>query len=85
MMPKPISLRLDDQLAGQLATIAALTDRPKTWHIEQALRDYLARETEFLEAVDAGIRAEEAGDMVDHAVILEDMRERRERRKAATQ
>ena len=84
-MSKPISLRLDDQLAGQLATIAALTDRPKTWHIEQALRDYLARETEFLEAVDVGIRAEEAGDMVDHAVILEDMRERRERRKAATQ
>ena len=84
-MTKPISLRLDDQLAGQLATIAALTDRPKTWHIEQALRDYLARETEFLEAVDVGIRAEEAGDMVDHAVILEDMRARRERRKAATQ
>ena len=84
-MTKPISLRLDDQLAGQLATIAALTDRPKTWHIEQALRDYLARETEFLEAVDAGIRAEEAGDMVEHAVILEDMRARRERRKAATQ
>ncbi|MDQ2998834.1 MAG: ribbon-helix-helix protein, CopG family [Chloroflexota bacterium] len=84
-MTKPISLRLDDQLAGQLATIAALTDRPKTWHIEQALRDYLARETEFLEAVDAGIRAEEAGDMVDHAVILEDMRARRERRNAATQ
>ncbi|KPV53557.1 hypothetical protein SE17_08950 [Kouleothrix aurantiaca] len=84
-MTKPISLRLDDQLAGQLATIAALTDRPKTWHIEQALRDYLARETEFLEAVDVGIQAEEAGDMVDHAVILEDMRERRERRKAATQ
>ena len=84
-MTKPISLRLDDQLAGQLATIAALTDRPKTWHIEQALRDYLARETEFLEAVDVGIRTEEAGDMVDHAVILEDMRERRERRKAATQ
>ena len=65
--------------------IAALTDRPKTWHIEQALRDYLARETAFLEAVDAGIQAEEAGDMVDHAVILEDMRARRERRKAATQ
>ena len=84
-MTKPISLRLDDQLAGQLATIAALTDRPKTWHIEQALRDYLARETAFLEAVDVGIRAEEAGDMVDHAVILEDMRARRERRKAATQ
>ena len=83
-MTKPISLRLDDQLAGQLATIAALTDRSKTWHIEQALRDYLARETEFLEAVDVGIRAEEAGDMVDHVVILEDMRARRERRKAAT-
>ena len=66
-MPKPMSLRLDDQLAGQLATIATLTDRPKTWHIEQALRDYLAREAEFLEAVEEGIRADEAGNLVEHA------------------
>jgi predicted transcriptional regulator len=68
-----MSLRLDDQLAGQLTTIATLTDRPKTWHIEQALRDYLAREIEFLEAVEEGIRAEEAGDMVDHDEVVAEL------------
>jgi predicted transcriptional regulator len=72
-MSKPMSLRLDDQLAGQLTTIATLTDRPKTWHIEQALRDYLAREIEFLEAVEEGIQAEEAGDMVDHHEVVAEL------------
>lgn len=72
-MPKPMSLRLDDQLAGQLATIATLTDRPKTWHIEQALRDYLAREIEFLEAVEEGIEAENAGDMADHTEVIAEL------------
>jgi predicted transcriptional regulator len=66
-MSKPMSVRLDEQLAGQLATLATLTDRPKTWHVEQALRDYIAKEMEFLEAVEEGIRAADAGEMVEHA------------------
>jgi len=72
-MTKPMSFRLDDQLVGQLARIATLTDRSKTWHIEQALRDYLAREIEFLEAVEEGIQAEEAGDLVDHAEVVAEL------------
>jgi len=66
-MSKPLSIRLEEELAGQLATLATLTDRPKTWHVEQALRDYLAREMQYLEAVGEGIRSEEAGELVEHA------------------
>lgn len=66
-MLKPMSVRLDEQLAGQLTTLATLTDRPKTWLVEQALRDYIAREMQFLDAVEEGIRAEAAGELVEHA------------------
>jgi predicted transcriptional regulator len=70
---KPMSIRLDEQLAGQLTTLATLTDRPKTWHVEQALRDYIAKEMQFLEAVEEGIKAEEAGDLVDHAEVVAEL------------
>ena len=41
MATHPTSVRLDDDLAGKLATLSAATDRPKTWHIEQAIRRYV--------------------------------------------
>ena len=78
-MPKPTSIRLDEELAGQLDILATLTDRPKTWHIEQALRAYIAREMEFLEAVEEGIRADDAGDVVSHAEVEAIMAEHRRR------
>ncbi|NJO82409.1 MAG: XisI protein [Blastochloris sp.] len=40
----------------------------------------ITREEDFLEAVEEGIRAGEAGDMVDHSVIVADIRARRTRR-----
>jgi predicted transcriptional regulator len=72
-MSKALSVRLDDHLAGQLATLAALTDRPKTWHVEQALRAYIAREMQFLEAVEEGIRAADAGELVEHAEAVAEL------------
>ena len=74
-MPKPTSIRLDEQLAGQLDTIATLTERPKTWHIERAIRDYIAKEMEFLEAVEEGLRADAAGDVVEHEVVMKEIDE----------
>ena len=78
-MSKPTSIRLDEHLAGQLETLVTLTERSKTWHIEQALRHYISREMEFLEAVEEGIRADDAGDVVPHAEVVKDMEERRKR------
>jgi predicted transcriptional regulator len=66
-MAKPMTIRVDEELTGQLDQLAAATDRPRAWHVEQALRRYVAAEREFLAAVEEGIRAEEAGDVVSHA------------------
>lgn len=78
-MVKVTSIRLDDETALRLDTLAASLDRPRTWVIEQAIVRYLDAEAQFLEAVEEGIRAAEAGDVVDHEVIIADMEEFRQR------
>lgn len=67
---KPISVRLDPQLMELLTRVCQRTERPKTWHVEQALRSYLDREIEFLEAVEEGIRADESGELEDHTHVV---------------
>ena len=74
-MTKVTSIRLDDDLASRLDTLAASLDRPRTWLIEQAITRYIDSETQFLEAVEEGIRAAEAGDLVDHATVVGDLEE----------
>lgn len=82
MTTKPTSVRLDDELVGKLAALASATDRPKTWHIEQAIRRYVDSELEFLEAVEEGLRDLEMGNVVDHATVADEVRRQRARRAA---
>ena len=75
-MLKPTSVRLDEETIARLMALAAATDRPRTWHIEEALRRYLDEELQFLAAVDEGVRDLEGGAVVDHAVVVEETRRR---------
>ena len=77
MATRPTSIRLDDDLIDKLATLAAATDRPRSWHIEQAVRRYVETELEFLAAIEDGIRDLETGTVADHAVVVEEARQRR--------
>lgn len=38
----PVSVRLESALNDQVTAIAAALDRPKSWVIEQAVRDFVA-------------------------------------------
>ncbi len=72
-----ISARIPAGLGQQVDRLAAAVRRNRSWIIEEALRAYVAQELQFLEAVEEGIRAAEAGDVVDHATVVEEMRQRR--------
>jgi predicted transcriptional regulator len=78
-MAKVTSVRLDDELAARLDTLAASLDRSRTWIIEQALSRYIDAEMQFLAAVEEGIRAAEAGEVVDHDVVVAELAEFRQR------
>lgn len=62
----PISVRLRPALNERVAALAAALDRPKSWIIEQALEDYLAVQAWQLAAIDEGIRAADAGQLIAH-------------------
>jgi predicted transcriptional regulator len=62
----PVSVRLPPELNQQVADIAQALDRPKSWVIEQAIKDFVAVQAWHLAAIDEGIRAADAGQVVPH-------------------
>ncbi len=62
----PVSVRLDPSLNDQITAIAAVLDRPKSWIIEQAVRDFIAVQAWQLAAIDQGIEAADAQRVVPH-------------------
>jgi predicted transcriptional regulator len=66
----PVSVRLESALNDQVTAIAAALDRPKSWVIEQAVRDFVAIQEWQLAAIDAGIGAADAGRVVAHADVV---------------
>lgn len=62
----PVSVRLQPKLNDQVAAIAAALDRPKSWVIEQAVKDYVSLEEWRLAAIDEGLRAADEGRVASH-------------------
>ena len=73
-----ISAKVPEELSRQVDRLAAATNRNRSWVVEEALRVYLARELEFIEAVEEGIRQREAGEVIPHSEVVAYVRGRRE-------
>jgi predicted transcriptional regulator len=66
----PVSVRLEPALEDRLTAIAAALDRPKSWVIEQVVRDFVVVQKWQLAAIDAGIGAADAGRVVAHEDVV---------------
>jgi predicted transcriptional regulator len=66
MKMQPLSIRLEPALNDQITAIANALDRPKSWVVEQAIKDYVALQQWQLAAIDEGIEAADAGRVVEH-------------------
>jgi predicted transcriptional regulator len=64
--PTPVSLRLDPELNERISAIALSLDRPKSWVIEQATKDYVALDDWRRSAVEEGLKAADEGRVVAH-------------------
>jgi predicted transcriptional regulator len=62
----PVSVRLEAALNDQVNAIAAALDRPKSWVIEQAVRDFVALQEWQLTAIDDGVKAADEGRVAPH-------------------
>ena len=70
MSTNTVSLRVSDAVAKELAELAASTDRPKAWHLEQALHNYLELHAWQIRHLKKGLADLEAGRLHSHSVAL---------------
>lgn len=61
-----VSLRIEEELAARLDSLAKATGRTKSFIAAQAIQDYLALQEWQVGAIQEGIDAAERGEMVDH-------------------
>ncbi len=69
-MTVTLSVRLPENLADELEEIASLLDRPKTYVVRKALKEYLDEYADYLVAL------ERLRDKDDEVITAEEMRER---------
>ena len=62
----PVSVRLGPELNKQVTDIAHALDRPKSWVIEQAIKDFVAVQAWHLAAIEEGVQDADAGRVVSH-------------------
>ena len=70
-MSRTVSLafRTREELNAELESLAATTQRSKSWHIEQALEIYLERQSWEIERIKEGLADAEAGRTVPHEEV----------------
>ena len=77
-MTKITSFRLDDDLAGQLETLATSMDRPKSWLIEQAVRSYVHEQSWQVQAIQDAVDELDGGQvpLVPHEDVMKRMEQK---------
>ncbi len=69
MTLKATSVRLDDETLAGITQIAEALDRPRAWLMAQAIKQYVERETWFINEVAKGIEAANQGKLIDHSEL----------------
>lgn len=64
-----VSFRVSSTKVEQLERLAAATDRPRSWHIEQALDAYLDVQSWQIAHIEQGIAEMDAGEGIPHKDI----------------
>ena len=71
-MSTAISVRIPDKLAAELEDISKDTERPKSFHIQKAIEQYLSNRADLQVALDR------LHDTADSTISIEEIREKLE-------
>ena len=66
---KATSVRLDDETFARVDQMAEAMDRPRAWLMAEAVKQYVAREDWFIHEAEKGVKAADAGRLIDHVDI----------------
>ncbi len=70
MAKTSISVRLDSELGNKLSTVAARLDRPESWVVEHALKEFIELQLWQFAAIEDGLRDADAGRVVPHEDVV---------------
>lgn len=73
-MSVTVTARLNEETAKKLDLLADELRRSRSFLVAQAVEDYVAREGDFLRAVEGGLEDIRAGRVRDHDAVMKDMR-----------
>jgi predicted transcriptional regulator len=73
MSSVPVSFRVAPELVSQLSELSEATDRPRSWHLEQALRSYLDVQLWHIRHVRQAMREVRAGRTIPHEELKASM------------
>jgi predicted transcriptional regulator len=65
-----VSIRLEPELNEKLSAVASHLDRPKSWVIQQALREFVELQLWQVAAIEEGLRDADAGRVVKHEDVV---------------
>jgi predicted transcriptional regulator len=71
----PVSLRMPADVVETLDKVAAVLERPRSWVILRAIRQYLADEGQEVLDVQEGIEEAEHGEVVDFDEVMAELDE----------
>ena len=66
-----LSFRVSPEKAEKLAQLAATTDRPQSWLLEQALNEFLALQASQIVQIETGLADADTGRTVPHEQVRE--------------
>ena len=68
-----ISVRLRSEKVDELERLAKATDRPRSWHIEQALDSYLSVQSWQIAQIEQSMAEMDAGKDIPHEEIKKEL------------
>ena len=71
----PVSVRLPADMVEKLDKVAAILERPRSWVIMAAVREYLANEGQELFDIQAGIEEADRGEGIPFEQVLAELDE----------
>ena len=71
-----VTVRLSEEMLSELDELAGAMDRTRTWLVADALKDYIARERQWVEAIREGQASIERGEGIPHEEVMARMQAR---------
>jgi predicted transcriptional regulator len=65
-----ITIRLPDKMGSVLDTLSEKTDRPRSYHLKQALSRYLETEADIIMGIENALHEVKAGQTIPHDDVM---------------